>query len=91
MAAMLDGRNNEIFLHENTYFFPEERICIVPAIHHGRHANINEIMCNWFHTRVTSTLTRWYTVHMLLFHMLYAKCLTKELLFHVNYINSSII
>ena len=36
MAAMLDGRNNEMFLHE--FFFPEERICIVPAIQHGRHA-----------------------------------------------------
>ena len=34
MAAMFDDRNNE-----NTYFFPEERICIFLAIQHGRHAN----------------------------------------------------
>ena len=35
MEVMLDGRSNEIILHENIFCFPEERICIVPAIQHG--------------------------------------------------------
>ena len=50
MVAMLDGRNIMKFfcMKFYYYFFPEERICIVPAIQHGRHANTPlEIKGTW--------------------------------------------
>ena len=36
---MLDGRNNEIFFHNNSISFPEELSSFVPAIQCGRGAN----------------------------------------------------
>ena len=35
----MDGRNNEIFFHNNSIFSPEELNSFVPAIQHGRRAN----------------------------------------------------
>lgn len=38
-ASVLDDRNNETFLHENRFHFPEEGNCVVPALQRGSRVN----------------------------------------------------